>query len=208
MRTTLLLIVACLLIQSATAQNIITITNSRTVFVPKDYMEGVPEYFVPEGVAVTLSAPDSDLYYYLNKTQFYNNTNVLQITNWSQWTPDAQNQLKPDYYGELSYYNKYPTTVVGPVYIKVLSKSPNASTNSWWKASFSIICQPQVSGVSQTNVSIVNPNTAVVIPSTMTGDVEVVLEQSQDGVTWTQCLPGTYNASTVKRFFRLRAVEK
>jgi hypothetical protein len=48
----------------------------------------------------------------------------------------------------------------------------------------------------------------VVIPSTVNGDVEVVLEQSQDGVTWTQCLPGTYNASTVKRFFRLRAVEK
>ncbi len=50
--------------------------------------------------------------------------------------------------------------------------------------------------------------TSVVIPSTSTGDVDVKLEQSADNVTWTECLPGTYNSSTVKRFFRLRAVEK
>ena len=50
--------------------------------------------------------------------------------------------------------------------------------------------------------------TSVVVPSTATGDVDVKLEQSADNVTWTECLPGTYNSSTVKRFFRLRAVEK
>ena len=49
---------------------------------------------------------------------------------------------------------------------------------------------------------------SVVIPTTGTGDVDVKLEQSADNVTWTDCLPGTYNASTVKRFFRVRAVEK
>jgi hypothetical protein len=49
---------------------------------------------------------------------------------------------------------------------------------------------------------------SVVIPSSVTGDVDVKLEQSADNVTWTECLPGTYNSSTVKRFFRLRAVEK
>jgi hypothetical protein len=51
-------------------------------------------------------------------------------------------------------------------------------------------------------------STSVVIPSSATGDVDVKLEQSADNVTWTECLPGTYNSSTVKRFFRLRAVEK
>ena len=51
-------------------------------------------------------------------------------------------------------------------------------------------------------------STSVVIPTSATGDVEVKLEQSADNVTWTECLPGTYNSSTVKRFFRLRAVEK
>ena len=50
--------------------------------------------------------------------------------------------------------------------------------------------------------------TSVVIPSSSSGDVDVKLEQSADNVTWTECLPGTYNSSTVKRFFRLRAVEK
>jgi len=50
--------------------------------------------------------------------------------------------------------------------------------------------------------------TSVVIPSSAVGDVDVKMEQSADNVTWTECLPGTYNSSTVKRFFRLRAVEK
>ena len=50
--------------------------------------------------------------------------------------------------------------------------------------------------------------TAVVIPQSATGDVDVKMEQSADNVTWTECLPGTYNSATVKRFFRLRAVEK
>lgn len=50
--------------------------------------------------------------------------------------------------------------------------------------------------------------TSVVIPTAASGDVDVKMEQSADNVTWTECLPGTYNSSTVKRFFRLRAVEK
>ena len=49
---------------------------------------------------------------------------------------------------------------------------------------------------------------SVVIPTTALGDVDVKLEQSADNVTWTECLPGSYNSSTVKRFFRVRAVEK
>lgn len=62
----------------------------------------------------------------------------------------------------------------------------------------------------QTNstTTITIPSTAVVVPSNATGDVDVLLEQSTDMITWTQCLPGTYNASTQKRFFRVRAVEK
>jgi hypothetical protein len=49
---------------------------------------------------------------------------------------------------------------------------------------------------------------SVVVPTSAAGDVDVKMEQSADNVTWTECLPGTYNSSTVKRFFRLRAVEK
>ena len=208
MQTTFFLIAVCLLIQSATAQNIITISNSRTVILPKDYMEGVPEYFVPEGVTITLSSDSNyGLIYYLNKKQFYNNTNVLQITNLSQWNNDIIAQFNADYIGNLNVYLNYPTLVAGPIYLKVLPSGQNF-TNSYYKNHFTINYKTEASATGQTNASIVNPNSSVVIPSNVSGDVEVVLEQSQDGVTWTQCLPGTYNASTVKRFFRLRAVEK
>jgi hypothetical protein len=52
------------------------------------------------------------------------------------------------------------------------------------------------------------PTSAVVIPSDATGPVNVILESSTDLVTWTQANPGTYGASTSKRFFRVRAVNQ
>ena len=58
------------------------------------------------------------------------------------------------------------------------------------------------------NVANLVSSASVVVPSNAVGDVDVLLEQSNDMITWTQCLPGTYNASTQKRFFRVRAVEK
>jgi len=48
----------------------------------------------------------------------------------------------------------------------------------------------------------------VVVPENANGEVDVLLEQSADMVTWSQCFPGTYNTSTQKRFFRVRALEK
>ena len=62
----------------------------------------------------------------------------------------------------------------------------------------------QATNIQGANIS----STSVVVPANATGDVDVLLEQSNDMITWTQCLPGTYNASTQKRFFRVRAVEK
>jgi hypothetical protein len=64
--------------------------------------------------------------------------------------------------------------------------------------------QSSSSGSSVNTVSAAS----IVVPSNAVGDVDVLLEQSNDMITWTQCLPGTYNASTQKRFFRVRAVEK
>jgi hypothetical protein len=52
------------------------------------------------------------------------------------------------------------------------------------------------------------PTSAVVIPTDATGPVNVILESSTDLVTWTQANPGTYGASTSKRFFRVRAVNQ
>jgi hypothetical protein len=49
------------------------------------------------------------------------------------------------------------------------------------------------------------PNNSVVIPSSYVGNVEIMLETSNDLVEWTQALPGTYNPATSPRFFRVRA---
>jgi len=52
------------------------------------------------------------------------------------------------------------------------------------------------------------PTSAVVIPTDATGPVNVILESSTDLVTWTAANPGTYGASTTKRFFRVRTVNQ
>jgi hypothetical protein len=50
------------------------------------------------------------------------------------------------------------------------------------------------------------PADAVVIPSSATGNVQIILESSADLVNWTTASPGTYGASSAtNRFFRVRA---
>ena len=85
---------------------------------------------------------------------------------------------------------------IGPSYIKL---SYFNGMSAWYTFVFKKLANTASNPVSATSV---------VIPTSASGDVDVKLEQSADNVTWTECLPGTYNSSTVKRFFRLRAVEK
>lgn len=50
------------------------------------------------------------------------------------------------------------------------------------------------------------PADAIVIPASATGNVQIILESSQDLVNWTAASPGTYGASAgTNRFFRVRA---
>ena len=50
------------------------------------------------------------------------------------------------------------------------------------------------------------PADSVVIPSSATGNVQIILESSPDLVNWTAAAPGTYSASmATNRFFRVRA---
>jgi len=97
--------------------------------------------------------------------------------------------------GATSYspYAYVGAVIPGPAYLKYLDGC----------TSYCLTFKKLSSGSSN-----VTSATSVVIPTSATGDVDVKLEQSADNVTWTECLPGTYNSSTVKRFFRLRAVEK
>jgi hypothetical protein len=51
------------------------------------------------------------------------------------------------------------------------------------------------------------PADAIVIPTSATGNVQIILESSMDLVNWTAASPGTYSAaSATNRFFRVRAV--
>ena len=51
------------------------------------------------------------------------------------------------------------------------------------------------------------PTNSVVIPTDAAGPVEIILESSEDLITWTAANPGTYGSSTAKRFFRVRSVQ-
>jgi hypothetical protein len=60
---------------------------------------------------------------------------------------------------------------------------------------------------STTVVSNYVPADAVVIPSSASGNAQIILESSPDLVNWTAANPGFYDAATAtNRFFRVRAV--
>ena len=62
-------------------------------------------------------------------------------------------------------------------------------------ATFEVINTDEVTSTSST----------IVVPADASGPVQVFLESSQDLLSWTEANPGTYGASTQKRFFRVRA---
>jgi len=65
-----------------------------------------------------------------------------------------------------------------------------------------IVCL-KITEVSDTSVI---PTNTVVIPADASGPVEIILESSEDLITWTPASSGSYGASTSKRFFRVRTV--
>lgn len=58
------------------------------------------------------------------------------------------------------------------------------------------------------NQNLVEPSSAVVIPTETKGTVEIILESSQDMITWTAATPGSYSSDSLSRFFRVRAIAK
>ena len=49
---------------------------------------------------------------------------------------------------------------------------------------------------------------SVKIPEGATGDVQVVMESSEDGITWVLAGPGPYPANGTRRQFRLRIINQ
>jgi hypothetical protein len=210
MRSCLYLSLIIALVSSVQAQQRTeTITSSKTVITSDDYSEGIPEYYIPDGAQVSINMQSALEYGYLfiSKTSFRADTNNPAIGTIAAWTYEKYSELGAKYGSARGTTVRAASSYVGPLYLLILPDGwgTNGLTPSNY---FTLALEKQGHTGFGGSTAAVNPNTAVVIPSTVNGDVEVVLEQSQDGVTWTQCLPGTYNASTVKRFFRLRAVEK
>ena len=108
------------------------------------------------------------------------------------------------------FQNKWSGTILGPLSIEYGIENQQRSSPANFSQSFVEFLMEIKDSPFQMNIgpSAQIASTAVVVPSNAVGDVDVLLEQSNDMITWTQCLPGTYNASTQKRFFRVRAVEK
>jgi len=92
---------------------------------------------------------------------------------------------------------KEPSRIVGPAEIVSVGTSITQTFFFTYKKIF-----------NASSSSSVIPANAVVIPADSTGSVQIILESSTDLITWTQANPGTYGASTTKRFFRIRAVNQ
>lgn len=52
------------------------------------------------------------------------------------------------------------------------------------------------------------PQNSVVVPSDVEGEVEIILEASEDLVNWVRVDPGFYGSTTENRFFRVRAEQQ
>lgn len=89
-------------------------------------------------------------------------------------------------------FGTHPPMLCGPGYIQFAQSSGS-------EGSFTF-------EMSNTDEPSVTPSGSVVIPADTVGNCEIILEQSQDLVTWTAALPGIYGSSTANRFFRVRAV--
>jgi len=121
---------------------------------------------------------------------------ILEIYSWSGGNANVQ---KSGVRSGLptSVVTAWPIRVVGPAEIVSVSPGYGQTYFFTYKKIF-----------NASSSSSVIPANAVVIPADSTGSVQIILESSTDLITWTQANPGTYGASTIKRFFRIRAVNQ
>ena len=113
--------------------------------------------------------------------------------NFSIWKQVSGQDNGQGGYLSLSANANFPHCIAGPVRIR-------SSDGSGYLLTLRL-----KDNISTTTTT---PTSAVVIPTDATGPVKIILESSTDLVTWTEANPGSYGASTTKRFFRVRAVNQ
>ena len=122
---------------------------------------------------------------------------ILEIYSWSggQGVNVQKNGIRSGL--PASGGSAWPVRIVGPA--EVVAVSPGYSQTYFF--TYKKIFNTSLS-------SSVIPANSVVIPADSAGSVQIILESSIDLITWTQANPGTYGASTTKRFFRIRALNQ
>ena len=98
--------------------------------------------------------------------------------------------------------------IIGPMNLEYGLSEAGDVVSDFPKTAVSFILEIKNDPFQNSSPASTESSSCVVIPENIATGVDVLLEQSSDMVTWNQCLPGTYNASTQKRFFRVRALEK
>ena len=98
-----------------------------------------------------------------------------------------------NFYNGHLYVGHLPLKFVGPL------------TVNWASGGYSEPTAITYRIVDNISTSSGTPANTVVIPTSANGNVSIILESSTDLVNWTAALPGTYDSSTSKRFFRVRA---
>ena len=166
---------------------------------------------VPDGKSLTIINFFFERFYSAQSGNAVNKINV----RYGSSTNSINNYVWGSNYS--SYQSPEGKSFIGPCFVELILEDSRMhwiqKSNSWdpawdpegayalWRCE---LTDRQKDAVSSSLI----PASSIVVPSNAVGDVDVLLEQSNDMITWTQCLPGTYNASTQKRFFRVRAVEK
>jgi hypothetical protein len=92
--------------------------------------------------------------------------------------------------GAFTWPNERKVFLSGPLTIKILSFQAYAYLLSY--------------KVHSNNTNAIN---TTAIPENTKSSVNVIMEQSTDLINWSTVLPGTFNPSDKKRFFRIRAEE-
>ena len=152
---------------------------------------------VPSGV---FSIPAGEVWQLLSfSTSWWNASEAGFIYSSETPSPDSRIGIIPITRGNLVGRNNGPSSSLpGVIFVGPSTFILNPQVESYF---FLFKKMSLDSTISTTSSS-------VIIPSSSHGDIDLKLEQSADQVAWAECQPRTYNSSTVKRFFRLRAVEK
>ena len=96
--------------------------------------------------------------------------------------------------------------IAGPARIYAELRSPSTGTDE--EKYVGIASVVIAIGQNESSIHPFSPSNAVVIPEDADGQVEIILESSSDLINWNVANPGTYDASSKFRFFRVRAKVK